>query len=251
MTVFNSYARYYDLLYRDKDYVAEAAYIERLIRRYMPYATRIVELGSGTGKHASLLTDKGFTVHGIERSQEMLERASHLATRNPALTFSLGDMRSARLHSTFHAAISLFHVMSYQTTNEALVSSFETARLHVEDGGLFIFDVWYGPAVLTDRPTVRIKRMSDETIEVTRIAEPLIDAENCIVKVNYHIFVRNKVTAGVSEHKETHPMRYFFSPEIKLLARDAGWQFVYSEEWLSGRPLGFDTWSACFVFKAA
>ena len=30
--VFNAYARYYDLLYKDKDYAAEASYIDDLIR---------------------------------------------------------------------------------------------------------------------------------------------------------------------------------------------------------------------------
>ena len=29
--VFNAYAKYYDLLYKDKDYAAEAAYIDGLI----------------------------------------------------------------------------------------------------------------------------------------------------------------------------------------------------------------------------
>lgn len=32
MRVFDAYARYYDLLYRDKDYRAEAGYVAKLIR---------------------------------------------------------------------------------------------------------------------------------------------------------------------------------------------------------------------------
>ena len=32
--VFNEYAHYYDLLYKDKDYVGEAEYIDSLIKKY-------------------------------------------------------------------------------------------------------------------------------------------------------------------------------------------------------------------------
>jgi ubiquinone/menaquinone biosynthesis C-methylase UbiE len=62
--VFADYARYYDLLYRDKDYAAEAEYVAGLIRKFHPAARSILELGSGTGIHASLPAEKGFTVHG-------------------------------------------------------------------------------------------------------------------------------------------------------------------------------------------
>ena len=34
MSVFGPYSRYYDLLYGDKDYLAEAKYIDKLIRQY-------------------------------------------------------------------------------------------------------------------------------------------------------------------------------------------------------------------------
>ena len=51
--VFADYARYYDLLYRDKDYAAEAEYIACLVRKFHPSARSIIiELGSGTGIHA-------------------------------------------------------------------------------------------------------------------------------------------------------------------------------------------------------
>ena len=65
-SVFDEYARYYDRLYRDKDYQAEADYVAGLIQRFNPNAHSILELGSGTGIHAALLAEKGFTVHGSD-----------------------------------------------------------------------------------------------------------------------------------------------------------------------------------------
>ena len=77
--VFDAYAAYYDLLYRDKDYAGEAAYVHGLIRRYAPGARDILELGCGTGRHAEALMDLGFRVTGVDRSGEMVARARERA----------------------------------------------------------------------------------------------------------------------------------------------------------------------------
>ena len=45
MSVFGPYARYYDLLYRDKDYAAEARFVADLVRAHAPRANRLLELG--------------------------------------------------------------------------------------------------------------------------------------------------------------------------------------------------------------
>ena len=247
MSVFADLASYYDLLYQDKDYAGEANYITSLLRRFAPDARSIVEYGSGTGRHAVLLAEAGYTVHGIELSEEMLHLAESLPNESNNPFFSKGDIRTARLGKTFGGAISLFHVMSYQTMNGDLAAAFSTVQKHLIDGGLFIFDCWYGPAVLTERPSVRIKRMSNTTIEVTRLAEPVMHPNDNIVDVNYQVFIRDLATGVVNEIHETHRMRYLFRPEIELLLNNAGFKIVHSEEWMTGKDLSFDTWGSCFV----
>jgi SAM-dependent methyltransferase len=252
--VFADYARYYDLLYRDKNYAAEAEYVASLIRKFHPSARTILELGSGTGIHASLLAEKGFTVHGIERSSEMHARSQALAEKRAAgddcLTFITGDIRDIRLNKRFDAVIALFHVISYQTTNDDVTAAFETAKYHLNSGGVFIFDVWYGPAVLTERPAVRIKRMVDDQTKITRLAEPVLHPNENRVDVHYHVFVRKlSPPQAVAELKETHTMRYFFKPEIERIAAHAGFQCMHVEGWLTGKAIGCDTWGVCFVLK--
>jgi SAM-dependent methyltransferase len=252
-SVFADYARYYNLLYRDKDYAEEAEYVAGLIRKFHPSARSILELGSGTGIHASLLAEKGFTVHGIERSPEMHARSQALAENRAAghdrLTFTKGDIREVRLNKHFDAVIALFHVISYQTTNDDVTAAFETARQHLNPGGVFIFDVWYGPAVLTERPEVRIKRMADDQIEITRLAEPVLHPNENRVDVRYHVFVRDLQSGMVKELRETHVMRYFFMPELKLFAMQSGFKNIHAEEWQSGKSPGIDTWGACIVLQ--
>ncbi|MEP6507806.1 MAG: class I SAM-dependent methyltransferase [Gemmatimonadales bacterium] len=252
MTVFAGYSRYYDLLYRDKDYAGEADYVANLIERHAPGTKSILEIGCGTGAHAAELAFRGYSVTGIDMSDGMLESAE---ARRCALTpdlqsrlhFTNGDARSARVGQKFGAVISLFHVMSYQTSNEDLAAAFLTAREHLEPGGVFVFDCWYGPAVLRRWPSVTTKDLADESTEVHRVAVPEIHAETNVVDVNYTVSVTDRITGVSEELRETHHMRYLFSPEIEIALNAAGMKLIDSRSWMSDAPPGFDTWGACFV----
>ena len=129
--VFDAYAEYYDLLYSDKDYAGEANYIHGLIQKFAPKSKSILELGSGTGRHAALLSEKGYTVHGVERSKTMLAQAEILSKKDSRLSFSEGDLREARIGKKFDVVMSLFHVISYQTSNQDLKAAFATVEEHL------------------------------------------------------------------------------------------------------------------------
>jgi SAM-dependent methyltransferase len=249
--VFDAYARYYDLLYRGKDYAAEADYVASHIRRHAPRAKCVLELGCGTGAHAEHLARMGYKVHGIDLSETMLERAAARRKGLPAelaarLSFSHGDVRTVRTGSAWDAVISLFHVMSYQTSNADLEAAFATAAAHLEPGGLFVFDFWYGPAVLTERPEPRVKLLEDEAIKVRRAAEPTLHAGDNVVDVDYTVSVEDKSSGKVSQLHEKHRMRYLFLPELALL-RKGLFEERASLAWMSAEPLGTGDWAGMQV----
>jgi SAM-dependent methyltransferase len=245
--VFDAYARYYDLLYRDKDYASESEYVAAHIRKLAPQAKRILELGCGTGAHAEHLARLGYFVHGVDMSEAMLARAetrkaSLSSTVADRLSFSLGDVRTIRTGHTYDAVISLFHVMSYQTSNADLEAAFDTASVHLQPGGLFLFDFWYGPAVLMQRPEVRVKRLADEDIKVTRIAEPEMHVNENVVDVSYTVFIETKTTGLIEQLHETHRMRYFFLPELERY-HGVIWKVSVSEDWMGNRSLSEQSWA--------
>jgi hypothetical protein len=137
-------------------------------------------------------------------------------------------------------------MISYQTTNEDLKNTFETASKHLKNGGLFIFDCWYGPAVLSEKPSVRVKRLEDENTKLLRIAEPVMYPNENLVDVNYEILVEDKQSGNYEVLNETHTMRYLFKPEIESFMENAGLELIKCEEWLTGREAGFDTWGVTF-----
>jgi SAM-dependent methyltransferase len=252
---FGDYASYYDGLYRDKDYRAEAAFVLGLVRRNCPQARTLLELGCGTGAHAEHLSASGVRIHGVDRSAAMLElaraRKEKLAPEIAGrMVFSPGDVREIRLPETFDAVVSLFHVVSYQVGNQDLRDCFATAKHHLLPGGVFVFDCWYGPAVLSDRPSVRVKRWEDEGTSVTRIAEPTLHANENIVDVQYTLFARNRISEVTKVFEELHRMRYLFLPEVKALASVEGLELIEARAWMSEREPGLDSWNACVVVRA-
>jgi SAM-dependent methyltransferase len=244
---FQDYSKYYDLLYKDKDYNGEAEYIHRLIKKYGGNANTILELGSGTGKHAHLLAGKGYQVHGIERSVDMVKIAEQYASAS--VQFDVGDICSFSLQRKFDIAISLFHVISYLTTNEELIGAFSNVSAHLKPGGVFIFDVWYSPAVYHQLPETRIKRLSNDEVNIIRLAEPVTHVRQNVIDVNYEIIIENKQYRSSSALKEKHPMRHFSEPEIALLASGPGFMVIHAEEFLTGNIPGVDTWGVCFILQ--
>jgi SAM-dependent methyltransferase len=246
MNVFGDYSSYYNLLYKSKDYFKEVEYISNLIKEFSPNAMTILDLGCGTGKHDELFAKRGYSVCGIDISEKMLEEANKLAV-NEKLSFVKGDIRNIELNKTFDAVVSLFHVISYQTTNDDLRNTFETAYKHLNSEGIFIFDCWYGPGVLSDKPTVRVKKFEDKSTEVLRVAKPKMYPNENLVDVNYEIVVKDKQKGSCEVLNETHTMRYLFKPEIEVFMKNTGFKLVRCEEWLSGKEPGFNTWAVIFI----
>jgi ubiquinone/menaquinone biosynthesis C-methylase UbiE len=252
MEIFESYAHYYDLLYQDKDYVGEVNFVLKMLKSYVPNASKILELGCGTGAHAVLLAKQGYQIQGIDFSEEMIQQANHRLQQLSndiidSVQFTIGDIQEVRLNQKYEVILSLFHVFSYQTDINHLLAAFATVKEHLQSGGIFIFDVWYGPAVLNDRPTVRIKRSENEHLKVTRIAEPILYPNENLVEINYQIFIENKQKGITNELQETHKMRYFFKPEIEFFLQQFDLKIIASREWISDETPGLDTWGVYFV----
>ena len=255
---FRKYSSYYNLLYHDKDYLSEVEYVEAFLKRYSvsPPQT-ILDLGCGTGNHDVIFARKGYDVTGIDLSSQMISIAkSRIESETTKwqskgkLDFQLGDVRDIVLNSEFDSVISLFHVASYQTSNEDLIAYFRTAAKHLSKNGVFVFDFWYGPAVLTDKPSKRTKTFEDDELKIQRTASPLLYTNENVVEVNFEIQVHDKSNDSVELLKEQHHLRYLFLPEIQEFLKESGLEFLTAFEWMShSKQLNFKSWYGVVVAK--
>lgn len=249
---FELVADYYDLLYQDKDYVGEADYVLNLLRSHGAEPTSILELGCGTGRHASAFAKHGCHVIGVDRSQAMLAVAEKRIEKGPVsdkISLERGDVRSFRSPKSFGSVVSLFHIASYQTSNDDFSDYLKTAAAHLDVGGVFLFDIWFGPAVLAIQPSLRVRRFSGSALQLTRIAEPKHHPEQCRVDVDYTIFWKRAEDKFFDCFEERHPMRYFDLTEIDDALGQFGFNFVHSESWMDARPASDQTWSVTIVAR--
>lgn len=227
MNVFRSYSNYYDLFYKDKDYPAEINFIDSLIRKYSKgNVITILDMGCGTGGHAFLLAEKGYSITGIDISEDMLSIAKEKAKKSKIyMDFIKADIRKFDLNKKFDAVISMFAVMGYQTKNEDFEKALLSASQHLKPDGLFIFDVWFGPTVLTEKPETRIQEFKKDWIRTIRMVTPELNPISQIVSVKYNILQIDgeKVIAEVNE---VHEMRFFFIQELKLFLESAGFSMM-------------------------
>jgi len=255
MNVFADYSKFYDLLYSDKNYPKEAAYILKLIKKHKPGSKTVLEFGCGTGIHASILAKAKLNITGIDQSKTMIESAIKRLSKLPKntsklLNFQVGDIRNKNLHNTYDVCLSLFHIISYQTSNADVINTFTNARKHLKPGGLFVFDCWYGPAVLGIMPSVKEKNVENDQVKIIRIATPEVHLNKCIVDVNYHLLIIDKKNSKCEELREKHEMRYFFKPELEYFLSTAGFELTHTEEWITQNTPGSDTWGVTFIAKA-
>jgi SAM-dependent methyltransferase len=238
----DDYAGHYDRFYAGKDYAAECDLIEAVWDRHSRLPSkRLLDIGCGTGSHAIELARRSWSVTGVDRSAAMLREARAKAQQaNVDVRLIQSDARRFDAGGPFDVATMMFAVIGYLGDDTA--AALANVRRHLAPGGLFLFDCWYGPAVLKHRPGDRVLTVGD----TSRYARGSLDTLRNVVAVHYRL-----VDSGGAETREVHTMRYFFADELRSLLDAAGFELVSLRAFPSlDRPLTDDDWNAFAVGRA-
>jgi SAM-dependent methyltransferase len=250
--VFNDlYADSYDLVYQSKNYELEVDAVSRLMNQYAINPVRtILDLGCGTGRHAILLAGRGFDVTGVDQSEAMLARArERAASRNGGrhLEFVRGDVRDIDLGRGYDAAVMMFNVLGYMSSNDDLLAALRRTRQHLHENGLFAFDIWYGPAVMADPPRSAMREWGTEGGGVIRYSSGCLKPREqlCDIKVRLLRIEDGKVAA---DGEELHKVRYFFPLELDIALRASGFRLLTIRRFpqIDEEP-NIDAWGAVVV----
>ena len=255
MSVFASlYANQYDTLYGGKDYSSECDLIEDAFGRFDATPNDILDVGCGTGSHTLELARRGYACTGVDLSEAMLleaERktaASALGAHAPH--FIQGDARTFDAGAKFDAAIMMFAVVGYLTGNDDVLMGLRNVRRHLNPGALFICDFWYGPAVLSVRPSERVRVLRDGDRQTIRSASTVVDSLMHTADVSFRLWTMEGDTF-LGEASETHRMRYFFPREFEMLLEQAGFESLNLSTFPAlDQPLSDESWNALSVARA-
>lgn len=154
-TFSSLYARYYDAIYAEKDYAAESAYFEKLLKRHgMKPGSHILSFGAGTLNHEHYFAAKGYVMHGVELSGDMVELAKQKISSLSLDKVSIeqGDMRTYRTDRVYDAVMIPFNVVSYCRDIGELDATIRAAARALRPGGVIAFDCWNGDVMRKDPP---------------------------------------------------------------------------------------------------
>ncbi len=233
METFKQYAKYYDAIYGQKEYAKEVAFLETVIKKYSPRKVNsLLSLGCGTATHDIALAKKGFFITGIDASKEMIAIAKQKArAENVGMELLVADVTTFSLPQKYDAVMALFNIVGYMAQNNDMEKMLANASASLKKNGLFVFDGWYGPAVLKDRPQNRQKEFVKDGKDVKRITTQQLDIEKSTLDITFEILEKRQ---GQWHHitTETHKTRFWYLPELEYFLSKAGLSLIKACLWM-------------------
>jgi SAM-dependent methyltransferase len=171
-----------------------------------------LELGIGTGRIAIPLAQRGVPVHGIDLSEEMVERlrAKPGAAR---IEVTIGDFATTRVGTKFSLAYLVFNTIENLLSQDAQLACFQNVAEHLEPGGYFVIEV----AVPDLQRLPHGERFHVYTANEEHVGVDEYDVANQGL-VSHHYY---RTLDGSFEEIFT-PLRYVWPSELDLMARVAG-----------------------------
>ena len=244
MDQFQKYADYYDLIYREKDYKKEAEFISQVIKKYSTGKTEtILSLGCGTASHDILLAKKGFKILGVDKSKKMIQLAKEKVKKeNTDIKFKVADITNFKVSEKFDFAMAMFNILGYMTENEQMERMLKNVFKFLKKDGLFVFDCWYGPAVLKSRPEDEEKKANENIVRKTT---QKLDIEKSIIDITFEILENNK-----TKLKETHRMRFWYLNELEYFLNKNRFELIKVRNFMNlNSKISENSWNIFVIAK--
>ncbi len=174
----------------------------------------VVELGSGSGATAQVLTEAGHRVLGIDASRAMVELAR---ARAPAASFRVGSWAETQLPEC-DAVIAIGEVLGYvgsaRGTKNELEEVFRRVRGALRPNGIFIFDLAI-PG--------RVPGGEDSAYRVGDDWAILYTATEAGPRLQRRITTFRRIGGGATYRRteEVHRLRLWHTREIDKMLREA------------------------------
>lgn len=210
------HARWYDALYADKPYAAEAAFVDALVGAR---GGRLLDVACGTGRHAAAFAALGYDVTGTDLNDGLLE---HARAAVPQARFVAADMRELALGETFDVVTCLFDAIGYPLTNDGVSASLRSVAAHLRPGGRCVIEFLHAPAMLRGARPVGVRRIALGGGDMlVRVAETTLDDAAQTMRVAYEL-IELRADGRYERSSEVQDNRFFGVEEMRALLAGAG-----------------------------
>jgi ubiquinone/menaquinone biosynthesis C-methylase UbiE len=214
--LFQRLAKYYDKIYRLKDYKKEVDFIQFLFQKFNLRVKTILDVACGTGSHAILLKKMGYDLVGVDISKEMLQIARE---KVKGVGFIEGDMRKLRLNKKFDAVLCLFSSIAYNQNYDELEQTLRNFYNHLKEKGILIFDNGFFKETFNENRTW-IDLVDEENLKLIRFGNRQKLEKNFKVVFVYIWKENGKLDFDFDEHV----LGMFEIKEVKKIMEKVGFR---------------------------
>ena len=226
---YTTAAKLYDRAYADKDYRGEAGKVVRLVDRRIPWASTLLDVGCGAGRHLLHLADR-FEVAGVDNSSEILA----IARDRLDVPLFRADMVEMDLGRRYDVVTCLFSGIGYVRPLDRLHAAVANLARHASPGGLVIVEPWVTPSTWR-RDDVDVQQAEDRSWVRMSAAK----RRGSTSFLDMHWLVAE--TWGVEHHSERHTLELYTVEQYRSAFEEAGMAVEYDPEGLIGRGLMIGT----------
>ena len=141
MATYEDFAVLYDILMDDFDYKQWGNYLQEIFDRNEIGQGPILEMACGTGSITIGLLERGFQVDAFDLSEDMLSQARNKLGNNRNCRLFKMDMTCFKMDRKYSAVVAACDSINYILSEEKLLETFKNVYDHLQDKGLFIFDI--------------------------------------------------------------------------------------------------------------
>ena len=243
------YSKYYDLVYEKKNYKFECERIESFLR-YKGSVKHILEIGCGTCSHSILLSKKGYSIMGIDNSNEMIKIAREKIKERKIKNITLYNQDAEKLNTItkrkFDALLLLFNVIGYIKDLDYFLFNI---KKNLKKNSLLIFDFWHEAGIKHAGPKKTIKKFSSDGIELQRnsLGKEIIKKNSIRIDIETSISKRGKF---IKKFTEVHLVKYFNLNILKKIIKKNNFELIkfedFNEENMSPKT---NSWNAYCVAR--
>jgi SAM-dependent methyltransferase len=226
---YETVARYYDAEVGDK--TDDLLLYSRLAEEY---GAPIFDVGCGTGRVLLHLAQEGYQVHGIDDSEQMLERLENKLNALPHLkeyvTYTQGDVLKLNSDKKYKMVLCTYNCLMHFHTQEKQIQLLQRLHSITDEDGLLVLDLPNAGEVFATQDTDAIlldrKFIEPESGHLVMVSSvSYMDRTTQLLQVDW-IYDEIDAEGIVRRLIAPHVLRYYFYPEIKLLLERTGFEVV-------------------------
>lgn len=247
------FAEFYDIIH------AGLGDVESWIEFGRRFGPGILELGSGTGRITIPLAKAGFTVTGIDLSDDMIRRyKAKLALEDEGtrsrVSIVKGDITRFQLERQFDLAIAPCNVINHLWEPGKLSQALTRARHHLKDSGVFILDNSI-PDIQYMAGVNGVERVFEfeHPLTGTRIVDRFKSNYDFVNQLEHDSITIEEYddSGNLLRHATSQgTMAYFFPRELRLLLESSGFAIFHEQgSLLEDSPIGPESTEMVFFCR--